>query len=135
MSATAKGRPTASRRPPSTSWPASDGEEVIDISAEPEGEPERVLLFRIGGVEYTMLKNPPPSIGLAALDLADRRGGSPQSVALADVYVMREMLGEESYRALLNCKTMDRDQYLRIVGRVMRSAMGAIEDEDGSPNR
>jgi hypothetical protein len=48
---------------------------------------------------------------------------------------MRDMLGEKSYRALLDCRTMTRAQYLKIVGKVMRRAMGALEEEDGSPNR
>jgi small-conductance mechanosensitive channel len=82
-----------------------------------------------------MLKEPPPSHALSALELADRRGASPQAIALADVYIMREMLGDTSYRALLGCKTMTRAQYLKIVNRVMTRAMGALEDEDGSPNR
>jgi hypothetical protein len=82
-----------------------------------------------------MLKVPPPALGLRALALAERRGGTPEAIALADVYVMRQMLGEESYMALLGCNTMSKDQYLRIVTRVTRTAMAALEDEDGHPNR
>lgn len=120
------------QRPPG---PPDDDDEVVSLDAEPDTEPERVPVFTIRGEVHTMLASPGPSIALRAMELAERRGATEVSLGLADVYIMREMLGENSYRALLNCKTMTRGQYLKIVGRVMRRAMGALEDEDGSPNR
>jgi hypothetical protein len=138
MAATAKGRTRATVTPrPSGRLPEPEGDgELIDIAApDAEAEPERVPVFSIGGVVHTMLKDPGPAVALRALELADRRGGTPQAVAFADVQIMRDMLGEESYRALLNCSTMTRAQYLKIVDRIMRGALGGLEGEDGSPNR
>jgi hypothetical protein len=133
MAATARAttRPKRSARP----TPADDTQ-VISIGApDPEAEPERVPVFSIGDEHHTMLKDPGPTIVLRALELAERRGGTEQAVAFADVQIMRDMLGEPSYRALLDCRTLTRGQYVQIVERVMTRAMGALEDEDGSPNR
>lgn len=140
MAATAKASPAAKRprRPvPQRIVPLpDDDDEVVDLAEpDPESEPERVPVFKIGGTVHTMLAEPGPGVALRALELAERRGASVQAVAFADVQIMRDMLGEESYRALLDCKTMTRDQYLKIVARVMSRAMGALEDRDGSPNR
>lgn len=122
------------KRPPALPSAAGDDDEVIDLSAGPEAEPERIPVFRIGDTVHTMLKNPPLTVVMSALELAERRGGTPQAIGFADVDIMRQMLGTESYRALLDCKTITRDQYLKIVGRVMKRALGAAED-DSSPNR
>jgi hypothetical protein len=133
MAATARAavkgkRPTVPRR--------DAGTEIVDLGDPDEAAaPEREVVFKIGGVEHTMLKNPGPSIALSGFELAERRGGTEQAAGFADVYIMREMLGAESYRALLDCRTMTRDQFIRISTRVMTRAMGALEDEDGSPNR
>lgn len=141
MAATAKASPAKRppRRPPVPQRPSPfgvDDGEVVDLGDPEEApEPERVPVFSIGGVVHTMLAEPGPGVTLRALELAERRGATEQAVAFADVQIMRDMLGEASYRALLDCKTMTRDQYLKIVGRVMNRAMGALEDRDGSPNR
>lgn len=136
MAATARTTATRRKPPARPALPPVEDDEVIDLGEpDPETEPERELLFRIAGTEHTMLKEPPPALALSALELAERRGGTEQAVAFADVYIMREMLGDKSYRALLGCKTMTRAQYIKIVNRVMTRAMGALEDEDGSPNR
>jgi hypothetical protein len=137
MAATAKARTAARKRYATRTAPEPDDDgEVIGIAEDdPEAEPEREPVFSIGETVHTMLKDPPPSLALSAIELAERRGGSPQAIGLADIYVMREMLGEQSYRSLLNCRTMTRAQYLKITGRVLKRAMGALEDEDGSPNR
>ncbi len=139
MAATARtpkpGRPKPPPRRPALP-PADDDDEVIDLAEpDPDTEPERVPLFKIGDTVHTMLADPGPSVALRAMELAEQRGATPLAVGFADVYIMREMLGEKSYRALLDCRTMTRGQYLKIVGKVMKLAMGALEDEGGSPNR
>lgn len=134
MAATARStsKPKPVRRP-APLVPAGD-DDLVDIpEPDPEAEPDRVPVFKIGDTVHTMLADPGPSVALRAMELAEQRGATPLAVGFADVFIMREMLGGESYRALLNCKAMTRGQYLRIVGKVMRRAMGALED-DGSPN-
>jgi len=130
-------RKPARPRPPARVLPPVDDEEVIalDEDGDDEPEPARVPVFSIGEQLHTMIADPPPSLALSALELAERRGGTPQAIALADVFIMRAMLGEPSYRALLASRKMTRTQYLKIVAKVMKKAMGALEDGDGSPNR
>lgn len=141
MAATAKARgaPARGRSGPGTLPPTGPGEtagepDIIRLDEDPDGEPERVPVFAIGDDVYTMLADPPASLPLRAMEIAEQRGATQYSVGLADVYIMREMLGSEGYRALLNSKTLKRGQFVAITRRVMEAAMGALED-DGSPNR
>lgn len=115
---------------------AGDDDEIIDLGepAAPGPEPEREPVFRIGDTVHTMLKDPPASIALKSLDLAYERGGGLDAQGFAQVYVMREMLGEESYRALLDFPGLTGPQFTRIMGKVVTRAMGAME-MDGTPNR
>jgi len=136
MAATVKAG-TAKSRPPRPEIPAADNgydDALIRLDEEPEAEPERVPVFAIGDTVYTMLANPPASLALRAMELAERRGATEVSVGLADVQIMRDMLGEEAYRALLDSKTLTRKQYTVITQKVMKAAMGSLED-DGRPNR
>lgn len=133
--ATARRR-AAARQQPRPGPGVEEDDEVIDLGDPDEaGEPEREVVFKIRGTEHSMLKNPGPSIALSAFELAERRGATETAAGFADVYIMREMLGEKSYRALLDCRTMTRDQFIRITQRIMTRAMGALEEQDGSPNR
>jgi hypothetical protein len=128
---TGPGLPAAAR----TAIRASRDTTVIAIDdGELEGEPEREAVFSIGDDVFTMLADPPASIAAKALDLAYRRGGTDQALGMASVFIMREMLGNAAYQALLNAKRLTRPQYLAIVDRVTGRAYGAMEDEDGSPN-
>jgi hypothetical protein len=86
-----------------------------------------VAVFSIGSTVYTVPAEPPVSLALKALDLQYRRGG-----AWAEVFIMREMLGETGYRALLDCKTLTRDQYAAITAAIRSLAFG--DQEDDSPN-
>jgi hypothetical protein len=125
--------PRADITQPPASLPAA-GVGIIAIEdGEPE-EAEREAVFSIGDKVHTMLAHPSPTIAATAADLAYRRGGTDQAYGLAAVYVMREMLGESSYRALLNAKRLTKDQYKAIIKTVTERAYGVLEEEDGSPN-
>lgn len=109
--------------------------EVVRIDDGPEdAEPERELVFMIGETEHTMLADPSPTLPMRALDIAYQRGGTDQAFGVAAVFLMREMLGEESYRALLNAKRITKAQYKAIIEKVTVRAYSALEDGDGSPN-
>jgi hypothetical protein len=143
VAATARARTRPPAKPKRTPLPpAGDDEEVIDLG-DPDAEappPERVPLFSIGGTVHTMLKEPPLSIALSALELQRQHDdgtpeGRTEARGYSTVYMMREALGESSYRALLNCKTLTGPQFARIQDKVMKRVMGALEGEDGFPNR
>jgi hypothetical protein len=130
------------RRPPRATVPAAaaatapaaaDDDEIIELTpGAPEGEepePERVALFKIGGDVYTMLANPTLALARQAMDVAYDRGE-----AYAEVFVMREMLGEEAYRALLGNKSLKGPQLNAITARVTKRLYGALERESARPN-
>lgn len=126
-----KPRPPA-RRPAATEEPPV----IIGIPVPAEDEelpdPERVPVFQIGETVYTMLKEPPPTLGVAALDAADRKGGP----GFGEMYVLREMLGSAALNALIDAgskRWLTKEQYKEIVGRVRHAAFGDQEDDD--PNR
>lgn len=142
MAATArspKPRPRPKALPPAPLPEPDDDGDVIDLGdGEGEAEPERVPLFRIGETVYTMLKDPPLSLALKALDMQSRRVSESEedradAQGVANAYVMREMLGEQAYRALLSSRTLTASQWAAITGRVTRRVLGALERDD-SPN-
>jgi hypothetical protein len=112
----------------------------IQIDADDEGdedtpEPAREDVFAIGETGHSMLADPPVTIATQALDLAYRMGGGQTGIGYATVFIMREMLGDESYEALLNSKRITAAQYKAITEAVTMRAYSALEDEDGNPNR
>lgn len=125
----------AIRRPP-RALPAAaaagiDDEELIEISVDdPEQEPERVPLFKIGDTVYTMLADPPLTLAMEAMDVSYERGQG-----FGEVFIMREMLGEQAYRALLGSKSLKGPQYKEIAERITKRVYGVLEREGGSPNR
>jgi hypothetical protein len=120
--------------------PPDDDDEVIDLAEpDPEAEPERVPLFRIGETVHLMLKNPSPSLAIESLEVQRQYDdgtpvGRTEARGYGSAFLMKEMLGEESYRALLGCRTMTSAQFARIQRRVINRALGQMEGEDGSPN-
>lgn len=139
MAATARKPKAAAPAPQRPALPAGDDDEIIGIALpDPDAEPERVPLFAIGDEVHTMLKDPPLSLALTAMDIQRQRASSsPEDIAdargLAEAYVMQEMLGEDSYRALLASRTLTAAQYRAITERVTKRVLGALEDGD-APN-
>lgn len=137
--AKAPARPKASRPlPPAVRAAMKKAQDAglvqIDADDAEGAEPEREPVFAIGETVHTMLADPPPTLAMAALDMAYQRGGTEQAYGLATVFLMREMLGEESYRALLASRRVTRAQYTAIVEKVTVRVYSALEGEDGSPN-
>ena len=140
MAATAKaGTPPSRRKPPARPQrpvlpPVDD--EVISIGApaedEPVPEPERVPLFEINGTMYTMLREPPVTLSLESLQVADEKGGA----GYAEIYVIREMIGSAALNALFDARKkgwLKKPQLDKIMTRVQEAAFGPVEDD--SPNR
>lgn len=107
-----------------------DGVEVLRIPDDdgPEPEPERIPMFYIGDREFTVPKEPPVTIGLEALHIISRGGGGPIAQAMADDYVMTEMLGEEGFAAYRQSPKLTVPQRQWVKLKVTQMAMGALED-------
>jgi hypothetical protein len=116
--------------------PGPDGDEVISIGVPPEDqqapEPERVPIFEIAGTLYTMLKEPPPTLGIASLAVADRKGGN----GFGEVYLLREMMGSDALNALIDAGKkgwLKKSQYDAITRRVTAAALGVAEEDLPNP--
>lgn len=124
------GRPR--RALPAAAAVAAGGEDdaIIEISEDdPEQEPERVAVFKIGDEVYTMLKDPPLTLALEARDVGYERGAG-----YAEIFVMREMLGLDAYRALLASRSLKGAQLNAVTERVTKRLFGVLEKESASPN-
>lgn len=96
--------------------------EPLRLSSAPEEEPELVDLFEVDGTMYSVPSKPSASITLMYLDAAESLG--PQA---ANLYVLREMLGEEGYRALSTCRSLTEPQLTWVVETVQGLVLGTIE--------
>jgi hypothetical protein len=127
------------RRPPralpaaaSAAAAAAEDDAIIEISEDDpeEAPPEREPLFSIGDEVYTMLKDPPLTLAMQARNVGYERGEG-----YAEIFLMREMLGEDAYRALLANRSLKGPQLQAITARVSKRLFGVLERETASPNR
>lgn len=126
------GRPRRALPAAAASAAAEADDAIIEISADDpeEAPPERVPLFSIGDEVYTMLADPPLTLALEARNVGYERGDG-----YAEIFVMREMLGLDAYRALLANRSLKGAQLAAITARVSRRLFGVLERETASPNR
>jgi hypothetical protein len=118
------------RRPPSrplTTAPAAPA--ILRLSSQPAADAdEREALFYIDDVEYTIPVNPPARIGINALHITATEGA--RAGAMAEDYVMTEMLGADGWKALRNCKGLTMGDYKHLIQICTEKAMGTVEDDD-----
>ena len=127
-------RKTAAKRPadrkPSTVKAPSVSEfldvdpDIIDLDNDDDAlSSEMVVLFRLGGRDFLVPKDPPASIGLRAMDLMKQEG----EIA-AGAWMLHALLGEEPYSALRDYDGLTKGQLTRITERAARIAMGPVEE-------
>lgn len=103
--------------------PGSTGEfEVLRLTRSTDQTEERVPLFYIDDVEYTVLKRPHANVGLKMLDLL-RTQGEPA----AQAYVLSKLLGPDGYAALLDYDELEPEHYAHICKVAARLALGSLE--------
>ncbi|NUQ95293.1 MAG: hypothetical protein HOY79_01580 [Streptomyces sp.] len=133
---TATAKKTASKRPsrqlapapepePESSPfdPASGGEfEVLRLTRRSDRAEERVPLFYIDDVEYTVVKRPHANVGLKMLELL-RTQGEPA----AQAYVLGKLLGPDGYAALLDYDDLTAEHYAHICKVAAKLALGSLE--------
>jgi len=148
MAATAKaGKPPRARPVPRaiTAAPAPQANGVLRLTSTSDEPEQREPLFYIDDTEYTIPVDPPASIGLAATHMMaaerarlvaigiDDRTATFSAMGLAQDYTLQEMLGEEAYKALRECKTLKGADLRRLMEVCSERAMAALEDEE-NPN-
>lgn len=96
--------------------------EPLRLSSEPEQAPDMVDLFEVDGTMYSVPRKPSASIGLQYLDAAETLG--PQA---ANLFVLREMLGDDGYSALSTCKALTDEHLAWLVDTIQGLVLGTIE--------
>jgi hypothetical protein len=82
----------------------------------------REPLFTLDGVEYSVLMNPGPNIGLTFMAIQAESG---QEAAI--VYLLKAMLGEEAFKALAASPDVTEDEYAALMAEISERAMAAQE--------
>lgn len=83
---------------------------------------ERVPLFVIDGVTYTIPKKPRPNIGLKYMRVLKKEG---QEIAIAGL--LEDMLGEDGYAALTECEDLTEEEFQAVMDLVSKLALGDKE--------
>lgn len=98
----------------------------IRLPAQAEEKPVgRQPLFYIGDQEYTIPVDVPGSLTLKALDMTDQQGE-----VIATIWVMKQVLGEEGYKALLNAPNITKPE-LAAIQKVIRELVFGEAEEEG----
>jgi hypothetical protein len=107
---------------------------------------KREPLFYIDDTEYTMLADPPASIGLTAMkieaEMVDELTAAGATVQVASMkaagkaqdYIMRRMLGDDGYEALCGYEKLTGSELRQIIEICATKVYSVLEDED-NPNR
>ncbi|MGW3196350.1 hypothetical protein ACWDBD_17525 [Streptomyces sp. NPDC001118] len=114
--------PAPEESEPSPLDPGAGEFEVLRLTRRPDRAEERVPLFYIDDVEYTVVKRPHVNVGLKMLELL-RTEGEPA----AQAYVLGKLLGPEGYAALLDYDDLTAEHYSHICKVAARLALGSLE--------
>jgi len=115
-------RPKVGPKPPAAQEP-SDGEfPVLRLKTRDQADEERVPLFYIDDVEYTIPKRPRMNVGLQFLHLS-----RDQDDSAAMDYLLAKLLGEDGYRALREYDDLTAEQFQQITEIASRLTLGALE--------
>lgn len=102
--------------------PASDSFEVLRLTTSSKANEERVPVFYIDDVEYTIPARPRMNIALQFMHLAREQGDSQ-----AMDYLLGKLLGEEGYRALREYDDLLPEQFTQITEIATKLTLGALE--------
>lgn len=90
----------------------------------PETTVGRQPLFYIGDKEYTIPVDVPGSLTLKALDMT-----ADQGEIIATRWVMRQVLGDDGYQALLNAPNITKPELAAITKVIRELVFGEAEEE------
>jgi hypothetical protein len=123
---TATKKKAPAKRPAARTAPAlpapAPADDVIRLTSDPERVEERVALFYIDDVEYTVAKRPGVNVGLEYLHLSRTQG---QEIAVD--YLLGKLLGEAGYTALREYDQLTSEQFQQICEVAARLTLGAME--------
>lgn len=115
--------PAPAPEPESSPLDPGAGEfEVLRLTRSADRAEERVPLFYIDDVEYTVAKRPNVNVGLQMMHLFRTQGE-----AAAQDYVLEKMIGSEGYAALREYDDLTPQQFKHIAQVVVKLALGSLE--------
>lgn len=97
------------------------------LTEEERGPEERVVLFTLDGVDYTIPKRFPVRLGLKIIRTMRRSG---HDIAAAEL--LEEAIGTEAYDALVSYPDLKQEHIARLFEIVQALALGAVEDPKGN---
>lgn len=102
--------------------------DAIDLDAEGADSPdELVTLFKLDGVEYKVSANPRAAVALKGLNYVEKYG--PE---LANLMMLKDLLGEEAFEKLSGCEKLTPKQLAQIVDLAYKLCFGTIEVNPGN---
>lgn len=99
---------------------------MIKIDTKTPVSDERIPVFSIDGVEYSMPKEINGHFAMQVLDQI-RREGSEATTA----FVLQECLGGRGYRALMDCPTLTTADLKAVVKIITDHVLGVVEEVAG----
>ena len=100
---------------------------IVISTTQDEKDVETEVLFSIDGEDYTIPTEVPAVIGLRFLDVAAEEGD-----AAGIRWLMREVLGDKGWMALLACDAVKGEQLAQIMQVVRDKAVGTLEAAQGN---
>lgn len=100
---------------------------LVEIVTTDEQDVELIPLFSIDGQVYSIPGKVSASMALRMLDSARRQG-----MEAATSEVLEELLGSESYQALLRCRSLTVNHLERIMAAVQVHVLGDLEGALGN---
>jgi hypothetical protein len=97
---------------------------LVEIVKTPE--PERIPVFSLDGVVYTIPGRVPAGLTLQVMEDMGTRGEEAAMVS-----ALRTLMGEEAYTALKTCEYLTSEQLAEILDSVMERITGAVEKARG----
>jgi hypothetical protein len=95
---------------------------ALDLDALPEVVQETSHLFTLNGIEYHVVSNPPPGVGLKYLRMA-----RTQDPMLAQGWLLETLLGEDAYTALMNYDRLTDAILDQIINVILKTCLGGVE--------
>ncbi|MFJ9771239.1 hypothetical protein ACIRVF_08340 [Kitasatospora sp. NPDC101157] len=95
---------------------------MLRLTTTPQVDEQRVPLFYIDDVEYTIPARPRMNVALQYMHVAKDQGD-----AVAADFLLSSLLGEEGYRALREYDQLTPEQFQHITDIATRQTMGALE--------
>jgi hypothetical protein len=99
---------------------------MLEFTSRPKDAPEaeRVPFFSVDGVQYTHPKEVDATLALRALDIT-----ATQGEMVANRWLMIQVIGEEGYRALLNCRGLGKSDLAKVQEVIRALVFGDTEEE------